>query len=130
MRVNALALMRETPITRRIANGFFISVLVLFLFLGLIPAFIARNKGRSFGAWWFYGFSLFLVALLHALLLRPDHAGIEGRQRAEGLKKCHFCTEMIKMDAIVCRYCGKDLHTRESSVIPGIVLDDPAYPRR
>ena len=32
-----------------------ISVLVIAAFLGLIPASIAKNKGYSFGVWWFYG---------------------------------------------------------------------------
>lgn len=26
--------------------------------LGLIPAFIAKEKGYSFGLWWFYGWML------------------------------------------------------------------------
>ena len=42
--------------------------------LGLIPANIAKNKGRSFGLWWFYGWMLFIVALPHALLMQ-DQSG-------------------------------------------------------
>jgi len=38
-------------------------------FLGLIPANIAHATGRSFLAWWFYGWMLFPVALIHALTL-------------------------------------------------------------
>jgi hypothetical protein len=37
----------------------------------LIPAVIAHSKGRSFFAWWCYGFFLFMVALVHAIVLRP-----------------------------------------------------------
>ena len=37
--------------------------------LGLIPAAIARSRGRSFGLWWAYGTFLFIIAIIHALLL-------------------------------------------------------------
>ena len=39
--------------------------------LGLIPANIAKNKGYSFGLWWFYGWMLFIVAIIHVTLI-PD----------------------------------------------------------
>lgn len=33
--------------------------------LGLIPAYIAEQKGHSFGKWWIYGWLLFIVAIIH-----------------------------------------------------------------
>ena len=33
--------------------------------LALIPANVAKNKGHSFGLWWFYGFMLFVIAIIH-----------------------------------------------------------------
>ena len=77
--------------------------------LGLIPAMIARRKGRQFVLWWVYGLLLFIVALPHALLLKPELEQIEVQPAAPGLEKCPFCAEMIKPDARVCRYCGRDL---------------------
>jgi hypothetical protein len=74
-------------------------------FLALIPANIAKSKGRSFGLWWFYGWMLFIVALVHSLLLQPDEAA----QLAVGGRKCPYCAEVVKRDAVVCRYCGRDL---------------------
>lgn len=37
--------------------------------LGLIPAFIAKGKGHSFGLWWFYGWALFIVAIIHVMFI-------------------------------------------------------------
>lgn len=39
--------------------------------LGLIPASIAKNKGYNFGLWWFYGWMLFIVAIIHVSVI-PD----------------------------------------------------------
>ncbi len=32
--------------------------LIIVVLIGLIPAAIARSKGRSFGLWWLYGSAL------------------------------------------------------------------------
>lgn len=45
---------------------------VIAVFLGLIPAAIAANKGRSFLGWWIYGALVFIVALPHALLIKKS----------------------------------------------------------
>lgn len=37
-------------------------VLVIAVLIGLIPASIAKGKGKSFCLWWFYGAALFIVA--------------------------------------------------------------------
>ena len=44
--------------------------------LGLIPANIAKEKGYSFGLWWFYGWMLFIVAIIHVNFLPDKHAGL------------------------------------------------------
>ena len=63
-----------------------------------------------------YGALFFIAALPHALLIKPDQGSIEKKQMAEGMKKCPFCAEMVKGDAKVCRYCGRDLPPKQPLV--------------
>ncbi|MRV74063.1 zinc ribbon domain-containing protein [Duganella sp. FT92W] len=84
-------------------------VLVIAVLIGLIPASIEKGKGRYFGLWWFYGAALFIVALPHALIMKANNSAIEQQQLAEGMKKFLHCAELIKPDAKVCRYYGRDV---------------------
>jgi hypothetical protein len=78
----------------------------LAVLIGLIPAFIAHGKGKSFLLWWFYGAMLFIVALPHSLWIKPDYQTVDH----EVMKNCFYCTEPVKREAKVCQYCGKLLH--------------------
>ncbi len=85
-------------------------VLILAVLLGLIPATIAKNKGKSFALWWIYGGALFIVALPHALIMKRDVGALEQKAIEEGnLRKCPHCAELIKPDAKVCKHCGREV---------------------
>jgi thiol:disulfide interchange protein len=51
-------------------------VLVALVFLGLIPAYIAYRKGRSFWTWWLFGATLFPIAMIAAWMIRPLDATV------------------------------------------------------
>ena len=82
------------------------SIYWLFL-LALIPAFIAKNKGRNFTTWYIYGVLIFIVALIHSLLISSKS---EREQKLEnGYFECPFCKELVRKGATVCPHCRRDI---------------------
>ena len=81
---------------------FFIAAVLL----GLVPAFIAQSKGRSFAGWWLYGFLLFIIAIVHVLVIPPLNSQYTNPSK---IRDCPFCAEPVLRQAVKCKHCGSAL---------------------
>ena len=94
------------------------SLVGLSIVMAVIPAYIAKSKGRSFGLFLFYGLMLGPVAIIHALIMRGETGTA---QDGQGLKKCPYCAERIQQEAIVCKHCGRDLPPLQAAPPDGML---------
>lgn len=85
--------------------GFFI----FWLAASVAAAVYADRQGRNgFGFFWLAVFLSPIVAFLFAMGT-PDKAELAKRALKAGDRKCPFCAELVKREAVKCRHCGSDL---------------------
>lgn len=89
----------------------FIIIGLFWLILDFVLASAAQKKGRSFGGFLIIGLLLSpIIGFIILLAMGENKQEVEKQNISAGItKKCPFCANEIKKEAVVCQFCGKEI---------------------
>jgi hypothetical protein len=92
-----------------------VGIFLSWIIFSFVVGWVWQQRGLSYGTG--LVLSLLLSPLIGFIIGMVKTPTPEQTERAAlaagGVKKCPFCAEMIKAEAVICRFCGRDLPTPE-----------------
>jgi hypothetical protein len=104
-----------------------VEIVVIWLLLCAVVAVAAASRGRNGFGWFLLAFFLSPLIAGFLIIALPSHrvpvsAGqarpaseqgliewITTKKTDTSLRACPFCAEAVQPEAVICRYCGRDL---------------------